>query len=474
MTKQANDNSVLTIESNSIDYVAPQNRHGKPVDLFTLWFCTNVAPLAVISGATSVLVFHLDLASAVLAIVAGQFFGAIFHALTSAQGPLVGVPQMIQSRAQFGRYGSLLVVGFTTLIYLGFFVSNIILAGKTLHTAAPAIPVTIGTVLGAVLATLVGVLGYHFIHRFNKVGAWFMGGALVIGMILLAPGLDAHTLRQGHFDLANWFAMFGLCAVWQISFAPYTSDYSRYMPVSTGFAKTFAFTYFGTSLGTVFAFLFGVLAVSAGQANDAMQAVLTQTGMFGYVLIFLFLVNIIGHNGMNLYGGVLSFITAAQTFRPDWVPGRTVRIVVSTVLLVASTATALWASNNFIAIFLNAIFAMRIVLAPWVAINLVDFYLINKRRYVVAEIVGNGTGLYGSFNIKAIALYVFGIVVQVPFMEESFFHGPLSAIAGGADVSWMIGLVATALAYYLLAPDDASRSPRGSSRRSPASAAASE
>ncbi|WP_201703965.1 hypothetical protein [Paraburkholderia kirstenboschensis] len=36
---------------------------------------------------------------------------------------------------------SLLVVGFTTLIYLGFFVSNIILAGKTLHAAIPPVPV---------------------------------------------------------------------------------------------------------------------------------------------------------------------------------------------------------------------------------------------------------------------------------------------------------------------------------------------
>ena len=55
MTNPSNDNSVLTIESNSIEYVPPENRHGKPADLFTLWFCTNVAPLAVISGATSVL-----------------------------------------------------------------------------------------------------------------------------------------------------------------------------------------------------------------------------------------------------------------------------------------------------------------------------------------------------------------------------------------------------------------------------------
>ncbi|RQR69271.1 cytosine permease [Burkholderia sp. Bp9012] len=458
MTKPANDSSVLAIESNSIDYVAPDARHGKPADLFTLWFCTNVAPLAVISGATSVLVFHLDPVSAIVAIAAGQFFGAIFHALTSAQGPLVGVPQMIQSRAQFGRYGSLLVVGFTTLIYLGFFVSNIILAGNTLHTAAPSVPVPVATVIGAVLATLVGVIGCHFIHRFNKVGAWFMGSALVVGIALMAPSIDAGTLQQGHFDLANWFAMFGLCAVWQISFAPYTSDYSRYLPASAGFAKTFAYTYFGTSLGTIFAFLFGVLAVSTGHSTDAMQAIRDQTGGFGYVLIFLFLVNIIGHNGMNLYGAVLSFITAAQTFRPHWVPGRNVRVIVSTILLVVSTATALWASSNFIAIFLNAIFAMRIVLAPWVAINLIDFYLVNNRHYRVAEIISSNGGVYGSFNVKAIAIYVFGIAVQVPFMEESFFHGPWASILGGADVSWMMGLVATALACYLFASKDGARS----------------
>jgi NCS1 family nucleobase:cation symporter-1 len=470
MKHPENDNNVLAIESNSIEYVAPEARHGKPADLFTLWFCTNVAPLAVISGATSVLVFHLDLVSAILAIAAGQFFGALFHALTSAQGPLVGVPQMIQSRAQFGRYGSLLVVGFTTLIYLGFFVSNIILAGKTLHTAAPSVPAPVATVIGAVLATLVGVIGCHFIHRFNKVGAWFMGGALLVGIALMAPRLDAQIFQQGHFDLANWFAMFGLCAVWQTSFAPYTSDYSRYLPTSAGFAKTFAYTYFGTSLGTIFAFLFGVLAVSTGHSTDAMLAIREQTGVFGYVLIFLFLVNIIGHNGMNLYGGVLSLITAAQTFRPNWAPGRNVRIVVSTVLLVSSTGIALWASSNFIAIFLNAIFAMRIVLAPWVAINLVDFYLINDRHYSVAEIISSNGGSYGSFNFKAITIYVFGIAIQVPFMEESFFHGPWASILGGADVSWMVGLIATALACYLFASKDGS----SSRRRCPAAAQALE
>ncbi|MBB5510092.1 hypothetical protein [Paraburkholderia atlantica] len=60
--------------------------------------------------------------------------------------------------------------------------------------------------------------------------------------------------------------------------------------------------------------------------------------------------------------------------------------------------------------------------------------------------------------MKAIAIYVFGIAIQVPFMEESFFHGPRASMMGGADVSWIVGLVATAVTYYVSASNDGSRS----------------
>ncbi len=125
---------------------------------------------------------------------------------------------MIQSRAQFGRYGALLVVLFTTLIYLGFFISNIILSGKTLHTVVPAIPIPAATVIGAIVATIIGVIGYHFIHKFNKIGTWFMGGSLLIGLMIMIPHINAEVLAKGAFNLKGWFAMFGLCAVWQIQF----------------------------------------------------------------------------------------------------------------------------------------------------------------------------------------------------------------------------------------------------------------
>jgi NCS1 family nucleobase:cation symporter-1 len=39
--------------------------------------------------------------------VLGSVIGALFMAFHSAQGPKLGLPQMIQSRPQFGYYGSL-------------------------------------------------------------------------------------------------------------------------------------------------------------------------------------------------------------------------------------------------------------------------------------------------------------------------------------------------------------------------------
>lgn len=449
MSQNATSNKAFEIESNSIDYVDASQRNGHVKDLFTLWFCTNIAPLAVITGAMSVQTFHLNIMSALTAIILGHFFGASILALTSAQGPQVGIPQMIQSRAQFGRYGALLVVIFTTFIYLGFFTSNIILSGKTLHTVIPAIPVPTATVIGAITATLIGIIGYHFIHKFNKIGTWFMGGALLIGFALMIPHVTADVLAKGFFNLKGWFAMFCVCAIWQISFSPYTSDYSRYLPKEIGIFKPFIYTYLGAALGTVVAFCFGMLAVSLFTINDAMEAVKTATGGFGVVLMILFLCNIIGHNAMNLYGASLSFITAIQTFAGKWIPTKSTRIILSIFVLILATSTALWASSSFISYFLNFIFALLFILVPWVVINLMDFYYINKMQYDIASIFDEHGGQYGKYNMKTLVTYFVGIVVQIPFLTNSFFTGRWANVIQDVDISWIVGMIVTAVVYFV-------------------------
>ncbi|GAE78060.1 cytosine/purine/uracil/thiamine/allantoin permease family protein [Cutibacterium acnes JCM 18918] len=42
------------------------------------------------------------------------------------------------------------------------------------------------------------------------------------------------------------------------------------------------------------------------------------------------------------------------------------------------------------------------------------------------------------------------MVVQIPFISQAFYVGPVAAAMGGADISWLVGLVVTALVYFPL------------------------
>ncbi|MBD9680743.1 cytosine permease [Pseudomonas sp. PDM18] len=441
------------IENHTVDYVPPAERHGRSRDLFTLWFSTNIAPLPVVTGAMAIQVFHLDLLWGLIAIVLGHMFGGVFLALASAQGPQMGIPQMVQSRGQFGRYGALLIVFFTALIYVGFFISNIVLAGKSIQGLVPATPTPLAIILGALSATAIGVIGYRFIHTLNRIGTWVMGGALLLGFVIMLGGdLPANFLSRGAFNLSGFLATLCLGIIWQISFAPYTSDYSRYLPASVGIGKPFLATFAGAVAGTSLSFSFGAVAVLATpEGTDAMVAVKQATGMFGSVLMLLFLLNIISHNALNLYGAVLSIVTSIQTFAGSWTPSVRVRVVLSSVVLAGSCLMALGASANFISQFIGLILAMLIVLVPWASINLIDFYLIKRGRYDINSIFRRDGGVYGRFNPHAIIAYFIGIIVQLPFANTSLFVGPYANYIDGVDLSWLVGLLVTVPLYYCLA-----------------------
>jgi NCS1 family nucleobase:cation symporter-1 len=56
-----------------------------------------------------------------------------------------------------------------------------------------------------------------------------------------------------------WAAV-SLGVLWQIAYAPYVSDYSRYMPPNNEAGSTFWMSYWGTVLGSVLPMLLGAVA----------------------------------------------------------------------------------------------------------------------------------------------------------------------------------------------------------------------
>lgn len=450
------ESSPPLIEKHTIGYIPPEERHGKVRDLFTLWFGGNIAPLPIVTGALGIQLFHLNLFWGISAILVGHLIGGVLMALHSAQGPQMGIPQMIQSRAQFGSLGSLLVVVIAGVMYLGFFTSNIVLAGKSLHGVVEGVSVPMGIVIGAAGSCVIGIIGYRFIHVLNRIGTWVLGIGILVGFGYIFTHIQtADFLTRGGFTLSGWLATVSLGALWQIAFAPYVSDYSRYLPADVSVSATFWATYLGSVSGSCLSFIFGAVAVLATPVGmDTMDAVKLAAGAIGPLMLVLFLLSVISHNALNLYGTVISIITLVQTFSWRWIPTAKSRAVLSVLVLIFCCVAAIYTSKDFIGHFVDLVLALLVVLVPWTAINLIDFYAIHKGHYDINSIFQADGGIYGYFNPQALLAYGIGILVQIPFMNTPLYVGPISAHINGADLSWLVGLVVTSPLYYWMASRD--------------------
>jgi NCS1 family nucleobase:cation symporter-1 len=441
------------VEQHTIYPIPHDERHGTARDLFTIWFGCNIMMLTIVTGALASTVFKLDLLSAIVAIAIGNLVGAIFMALHAAQGPLLGVPQMVQTRGQFGTMGSVVVVAIVIVMYVGFLASNIVLSGESLHTIVPAINEKLLLAIIAALSGIATVFGHDLIHAFARFLAYASGAALVLSFLwmVFVHGLPADVMTRNAFSLAGFCSMISVGALWQIAYAPYVSDYTRYMPHDTGAGPAFWASYAGCSIGSILPMILGALLGLVAAHGDPVGGLTSFTGAAAVPIVLIFSVGIAGANAINLYCGVLSSITLFQTFVPSWKAGPAARMVITIILAAIALAIGLFAAANFLAAYTDFILLLLYVLVPWTAINLVDFYLVRHGDYDVAAFFTAAGGMYGRFNWPAIACYILGFFIQLPFMSTTLYTGPIARLLDGVDISWIVGLAVVSPVYYALA-----------------------
>jgi NCS1 family nucleobase:cation symporter-1 len=442
--------TVVRLEQSTIQPIPASERHGKASDLFTIWFGSNIMLLTIVTGALAVTVFKQPFWWGVLAIVIGTLIGAVFMALHSAQGPQLGVPQMVQTRGQFGSIGSLLVVGMVVVMYLGFFASNLVLGGQALRSLTPAITVNEGVIVVGILSLVATIFGYSLIHAYTRLMTWCSGAVLVLAFvwIVFVHGLPADFLTKNTPNFTGFLGTISIAALWQIAYAPYVSDYSRYMPVETGPRVAFWASYWGCSLGSIFPMVLGAMIGLVVADGDVVNGFTTLTHGISTLVVIVLSIGIAATNAMNLYCGALSTITILQTLFPSWSGKARARTVTACVLFAISLTIALFGQNNFLAAYTSFILLLLYVLVPWTAINLIDYYVVCHGQYDVASFFRQDGGIYGRFNGIAIFSYLFGIVVQLPFVATDLYTGPVARKLGGADISWVVGLLLTSLVYY--------------------------
>jgi nucleobase:cation symporter-1, NCS1 family len=455
MTATATGSAAPALEVHSIDYIPQAERHGKVSNQATLWFLAN-AELATLAVGFIGISLGLNLFWCLVAIILGEVFGTFFMAFHSVQGPRLGIPQLIQSRPQFGYFGALIPQAIGVFLYVGFNVFNTIIAGLALSTVVPALNAQVSILLMAALALGLTLGGYDWIHFVQKWGTYIflpVFGIFTVGVLLTAK-LGSEQLSSGGFQLTPFLVVLISVAAYQVSQAPYVSDYSRYLNKNISARSTFWWTYWGSAIGSFWMIALGalLLAAYAGAAPvDSIvlggNAIFTGFGTFALAIALIGLVSVIA---LNLYSGSLAGLAAVDTVSPIKATLNN-RIVAVVVIGILGTAGALLIPEDFLGGYYNFLVVLIYFLTPWTAINLVDFYFVRKGDYAIQEIF-NPRGIYGRWNWRGLTAYVVGFAAMIPFFSiPGLFVGAVANSASGADFSIFVGLPVSALLYYLLA-----------------------
>ncbi|WP_119288422.1 cytosine permease [Streptomyces sp. YIM 130001] len=439
------------IEVRSIDYVPVRERHGKVWHQGPFWFTGNFVLTTMVTGFIGPSL-GLSLARSVAAVALGACFGTFFMAFHANQGPRMGLPQMIQSRAQFGIRGAVVPFAAVVFVYVGFNVFNVVLAAQGLTTVLPGGPRMWYAILIAV-AVVLAVVGHDLLHLVQRWLTYVLFA--VFGIITVGALVQLEPQQVAASTSHSWTAfliVFCGAAGYQISYAVYVSDYSRYLPRDVSSRKVIWWTYAGAALSAVWLMSLGALLASSLPAPDAIgslrqvgNTIVPGFGTFAVIVSALALITIMA---VNAYGAMLTTTSAVDAFRPvrPTVRSRVTGIVAIELMVLI---VALLLPEDYLGSFNDFVLMMLYFLIPWTAVNLVDFYFVRRGHYAITAIF-DPKGIYGRWSWQGLTAYVVGFTAMVPFFTTSFYTGPLAEAIGGFDISFVVGLAVGGLLYLLL------------------------
>jgi NCS1 nucleoside transporter family len=442
------------IEQRSIDYVPRSERHGKVWHQGPFWFTGNFVLPTMVTGFIGP-AMGLSAGWSILAVVLGAGFGTFFMAFHANQGPRMGLPQMIQSRAQFGSQGAVIPFIATVFVYVGFMVFDTILATQGLQLVLPGDKIVWYPILIAA-SIVIAVIGHDLLHFVQRWLTYVLIVVFAIQTVLAivhfggAPAVDAPASTAG-WDSTAFLVQFSLAAGYNISYAVYVSDYTRYLPENASAPKLISWVYAGAAGSAIWLMSLGALLASHIPNADAIGAI-KQVGDFlfpgfGTIAVLVSTVALLSIMGVNAYGAMLTGASAVDGFRQV---RPTVRLRVIGLILVglATLAIALLIPDDYLGSFNDFVIMMLYFLVPWTAVNLVDFYLVRHGKYAITEIF-NPKGIYGRWAWRGVAAYLIGFAAMIPFFSTTFYAGPVAQALGGADMSFAVGLIVSGGLYLL-------------------------
>ena len=252
--------------------------------------------------------------------------------------------------------------------------------------------------------------------------------------------------------VAGFLGMFTVAASYNITYAPYVSDYSRYLPRDTKVGTIVLSVFLGAAGSPMWLIPIGAWMGSALGVADPLLGIYDAGnnvfGGLGGILAILSVLALVATMGLNAYSGMLTIVTGIDCLRPVN-PSRQIRIAVIVALAVIwlLLGNLLEDASSALA---NSLLVMLYLLAPWTAINLMDFFFVRRGHYAITDLF-TPTGIYGSWAWRGIVAFIIGVAVEVPFMVVGTTY--VGYIAEHwlqfVDISWIVGMIVGGGLYYV-------------------------
>ncbi len=461
--RQPTSDRIGAIETNGINPIADDERHGSPFELFWVWFAANVAVLGIVYG--GILVgMGLNLWQSALVAFVGPAASFVLVGVLSLAGVWGGAPMLTLSRAPFGTRGNIGPNLISWISLVGWETALVVTAAYALLglLALVGLPsntlwTVVSLVVIAVLVVGLGLLGHATLVWIQRAVTWVFGAITVVIVVFLVGRTDWHAVfaaKPGPWDSGVLAALSIVAAGTGIGWVNSGADYSRYLPRRSSGRAIVGWTTLGSTLPLFVLIMVGVLLSSsvkglASAANPIQAIGATLPSWMAVPYLLTAIGGLVAGADLDIYSSGLNLLALgvkAQRYKTIFVDGAIMIVGAIYVMLVA---------KNFLGPFESFLALLADALTAWSAVFLVD--MIRRRGYDQEGLEDTGPrGRYyysGGANLAALVAWLAGLVVGLLFTSASFpqFTGPFAVgIFASSNMGYFFGFVVSAILYALL------------------------
>ncbi|WP_167550926.1 purine-cytosine permease family protein [Fructilactobacillus lindneri] len=422
-------------------------------DMFATWFGANANNGTWFIGGV---IAACGLIGGLGATLVGGLVAYIFLSMMGYAGYETGASTTVLSRGSFGIRGSIIPTLINITLFLGWTAVNTFIAATSLafifHSffgwalfghPGGNFGIIVGILVMSVLHIFSIIAGQRSVQLVERIGVILVIIFVVLETIVVFKNVSLSDLA--HYRLpANEKMPFGVgvdtIAAASLGWVMGGADFTRFTR-----KKHIAISapYWGAMLGLLSFTLIGIcttisVAMTSGayDANNSDPSIIANKLGLGFIAMIVIVLTSMTANAVNIQAGASAFknVFHKVSFNNS--------LMIITILSMLLTLVPL-ISGSFLASFIAFLDYTGMLLGPIIAIMIVDYFILNRNHYTVADLSdGNGKLWYhDGFNLVALASLIIGVIFYLLIKNLNVIKDTIGAT--------FITMAVVAIIYYL-------------------------